>query len=435
MMKMKLIATRRFSRIVAFFFAVLVTVSNISGQDDPRIKTLRGQTMGTTYTVKIFGAPSFEHPVELLVDAELRRVNDEMSTYLKSSEISRFNASESTEWFPVSESFAQVVETSLEVSRKTDGAFDISIAPLVDAWNFGAGSPNEEPKIPDAAKLAALADSIGYQNLAVRLNPPAIRKSISELQIDLSAIAKGHGVDRVVDRLHRAGAEDVFVEIGGEVRTSGDKSGEWWKVGIQLPDAAKDTVMIAHSMTPDSKQAMATSGDYRNNFEADGVRYSHTIDPRTLRPITHGLASVTVVAESCMEADAWATAINVLGPDKGLRIAESEKIDALLISRANDGYALSGTGTLQQYVAAPDDTNVEAKSSGFLPVMLLTTVFLSVVLVAMAIGVIFGRKSIAGSCGGLANERNEDGSVSCSVCSNPDNACRELKKRIMQTSD
>ncbi len=166
----------------------------------------------------------------------------------------------------------------------------------------------------------------------MRIDPPALRKSIPGLKVDLSAIAKGHGVDRVVALLNQAGAANVFVEIGGEVRTSGDKGGQWWKVGIQLPDGALNESMIAYSMIPGegAKHSMATSGDYRNFFEVDAVQYSHTIDPRTAKPIEHGTASVSVIAETCMEADAWATAINVLGPQDGIAIARREGLSVLL---------------------------------------------------------------------------------------------------------
>jgi len=439
--------TRRPSGIVAFFFVCVLAVQAVA-QEDPRLLSLSGQTMGTTYMVKIYDPPEFDPPVQLQVDAELRRVNDEMSTYLRSSEISRFNTSSSTDWFPVSRSFAEVVDFALHVSRQSDGAFDVTVSPLVDAWNFGAGSESRSTgkrptKIPDQEELQKLATMIGYEKLDVRLDPPAIRKSEPELQIDLSALAKGHGTDRVVELLNGLGAKHVFVEIGGEVRTSGDKAGQWWRVGIQLPDAVGEMVMLAHSMSSvgSGNQAMATSGDYRNFYEVDGVRYSHTIDPRTLRPISHALASVSVVADTCMAADAWATAINVLGPEEGLALAEREQLNALLIHRSDSSYLRSGTGILAQYgdasaaaasaTKATEKIDREAAGEGsFVPVLLLTVVLVAGILIAMAIGVIFGRRSISGSCGGLAGARNEDGSVSCSLCSNPDDACRELRQRM-----
>lgn len=414
--------------------------------DDGKIAQFSGATMGTRYMVKIFDPPgpdpqAFVADVQLRVDGLLRQVNDQMSTYLQSSEISRFNSSASTDWFAVSRETADVVEFAQQVARKSNGAFDVTVGPLVNAWSFGPGPRSRT--VPDGAQLRELQGLVGFEKLSVRLDPPALRKAIPGMQVDLSAIAKGFGVDQVVALLQDAGAEDVFVEIGGEVRTSGNKAGQWWKVGIQLPDAATDSVMIAHPLSTGSgnDQAMATSGDYRNYFEADGVRYSHTIDPRTASPIRHSLASVSVLAESCMEADAWATAINVLGPEEGLRLAERERLNTLMISRTDEGFERQGTGTLAVHaspaasgrspaepVAAPP-----SRGNGLLAITAITVVALATILLAMSVGVIFGRREISGSCGGLANQRNEDGSVSCSLCSNPDDACKELRRRMQQT--
>ncbi len=221
------------------------------------------------------------------VDALLRGINDRMSTYLESSELSRFNVSKSTDWFEVSPETASVVAFSQTVAEKTSGAFDVTVGPLVNAWSFGPDPRTQT--VPDEDQLKGLRDSVGYEKLSVRMEPPALRKSIPELQVDLSAVAKGYAVDRVVQLLNEAGAENVFVEIGGEVRTSGNKAGQWWKVGIQVPDVDQEAVMIAHSLNTGAgnDQSMATSGDYRNFFEVDGVRYSHTIDPRSGRPIDH----------------------------------------------------------------------------------------------------------------------------------------------------
>ncbi|MFK8115136.1 MAG: FAD:protein FMN transferase [Rubripirellula sp.] len=394
-----------------------------------------GETMGTKYSVKVFDPPEFDEDIRIAVDGVLRRVNDQMSTYLKSSEISQFNESDSTDWFEVSAEFASVVDFALQLSEKTDGAFDVTVGPLVNAWSFG---PTERTlSVPDAEQLESLQEMVGYEKLSVRLEPPALKKSVAGLRVDLSAIAKGHGVDRVVELLNESGAKHVFVEIGGEVRTSGSKSGQWWKVGIQLPDAQTDDVMIAHSLSTSAgdDHSMATSGDYRNFFEADGVRYSHTIDPRTATPIDHALASVSVVTDSCMEADGWATAINVLGPNRGLEIAEAEKLDVFLISRGSDGFDLAGTGTLAQYAqakgeAAVDAAPAEAAGNGTLATLVITFVAFATLLFLMAVGVMFGRRSIGGSCGGLANAKKDDGSVSCSLCSNPESACKELRERM-----
>jgi thiamine biosynthesis lipoprotein len=187
---------------------------------------------------------------------------------------------------------------------------------------------------------------------------------------------------------------------------------------------------------------MATSGDYRNFFEVDGVRYSHTIDPRTGQPINHALASVSVIAETCMEADAWATAINVLGPQQGLEAARREKLDVLLTSRLDDRYELQGTGTLAVHSSTAESRNGSSPASvdpipmgNLLAIPVITALAFGLVLGAMAVGVMFGRRSISGSCGGLANTRSADGSVSCSLCSNPDDACKELRQRMQQETE
>lgn len=431
-------------RSIAFVAIALSALVSVAADLDPRILEIRGATMGTQYSIKIFDPPAFDDDVRFEIDAELRRVNDQMSTYLKSSEVSRFNVSTSTDWFDVSEQTAQVVAFAQQVAKQTDGAFDVTVGPLVDAWSFGAAPRDQQ--VPSDERLAEIRKSVGFENLSVRSHPPALRKSLPDLQVDLSALAKGHGVDRVVERLASLGVENMFVEIGGEVRTRGDKAGQPWRVGIQLPDAVRDVVMIGHPMGvgPDADRSLATSGDYRNYFVVDGKRYSHTIDPRTGQPIVHSLASVSVLAADCMTADAWATAINVLGPDQGLALAEREGLDALLVTRAGDRLALLGSGALAQYAAQPGPSEAsEDDSHGVTPggdaaeqanhplvLPLLTTAAFAILLSAMAVGVMFGRRAIRGSCGGLAGTKDEHGNVACGLCSNPADACRELREKM-----
>lgn len=401
--------------------------------------TIAGNTMGTTYSVKIFDPPADLTDLKVEIDAELRRVNSEMSTYLESSQISRFNLSESTDWFSVSADFANVVASALELSVRTDGSFDVTIGPYIDLWHFGAADSGKQ--IPTGEQLRAAGSKVGYQKLSVRNDPPAIRKSVPDLQINLSAIAKGHGVDRVVNRLSVLGHKNVFVEIGGEVRVHGDKDGNGWRVGIQVPDVIDQQVLVAHRIGDTGQNSsMATSGDYRNFYEIDGVRYSHTIDPRTASPITHDLASVTVVASDCMTADAWATAINVMGSREGLAVAEANGVDCFLVDRQDGTAVLSGSGLLAKYataattIAADQEPSVAAvvADSNWSAMFFITAILFGLVLLAMAIGVIFGRHAISGSCGGIAGTENEDGSVSCSLCSNPADACKDLRERMKQ---
>ncbi|QDV12993.1 Thiamine biosynthesis lipoprotein ApbE precursor [Rosistilla oblonga] len=309
-----------------------------------------GKTMGTRYEVKIANPPA-ELPADwqLLIDRELRRVNDQMSTYIATSEISRFNSSDSSDWFDVSAETANVVAAALEISGKTDGAFDVTVGPLVNLWSFGP--EQHEKSVPDQAALDAAAAVTGYQSLHVRTDPPALRKDKPGLQVDLSSIAKGHGVDRIVDLMQGLGCKNVFVNIGGEIRAIGDKGKDRpWRAGVERPDEATTVLLFPVAIEDD---AIATSGDYRNFFEIDGKRYSHTIDPRTGRPIEHTLAAVSVVADNCMLADGWATALNVLGPVEGPRIAAAESIDAYLLERADGQFRPHPVGRFVQWSKPP----------------------------------------------------------------------------------
>lgn len=298
-------------------------------ETDAEIVRAAGQTMGTYYAVTIANPPdSLDDDWVEQIDAELRRVNDQMSTFLKSSEISRFNDSESTEWFSVSPETATVVAKAQEVAGATDGAFDVTVGPLVDAWSFGTTKRSAQP--PTDEQIEALRAVIGYENLQARLDPPALRKRVPGLRVDLSAIAKGHGVDRVLEMLVRLGCENVFVDIGGEDRAIGRRGNRPWRVAIEEPNDTKREYQLAIEL---KDQAVATSGDYRNFFEYQGRRFSHTIDPRTGRPVTHGVASVSVIAEDCMTADAWATAITVLGAEAGMEIAHQVGLAVRIVER------------------------------------------------------------------------------------------------------
>ncbi|MDM4014261.1 FAD:protein FMN transferase [Roseiconus lacunae] len=435
-------ALAAFFYIAAFLLTALDSGATVSAQSNADLRQFNGSTMGTSYMVKVVGADDVDDDtLKISIDAELRQVNDEMSTYLESSEITRFNESSSTDWFSVSAPFAEVVDFAQQVSRKTDGAFDVTVGPLVNAWSFG---PTERTNtVPGDGEIEKLRQIVGFDKLDVRLDPPALRKSVPELRVDLSSIAKGHGVDRVIERLQMLGVEAAFVEIGGEVRTMGKKPDGAWRVGIQLPDATRDTVMIAHAMNVDDKagNAMATSGDYRNFFTAEGKRYSHTIDPRTAKPIEHNLASITVVAPTCMAADAWATALSVVGTEVAVTLANEHQLNVLLAERQEDTFAIQGTGNLAGYAEDGEATDQSATSTSsskkeksllqdVLPIAILSFGVFSILLFAMALGVIFGRKQISGSCGGLNNQTNSDGSTSCSLCSNPSDACRELREKM-----
>lgn len=451
--------TRRGFRPVAFFIAAYCMIASplvALSKDAPAadLWSLDGSTMGTTYMVKISGTPDGEDWLEetsFAIEAELRRVNDQMSTYLKTSELSRFNDWASTDWFPVSRQTADVVQLALEIGDRSGGRLDVTVGPLVDRWSFGPGKRSRD--VPRDDEIESIRRKVGHSHLEVRMDPPAIKKTIPELRVDLSAIGKGHGVDRVVALLKSRGADNVFVEIGGEVRVRGMKQTPRgpvpWKVGVQKPDADANELALAHPM---QDNAMATSGDYRNYFEVDGKRYSHTIDPTTGRPIDHSLASVTVIAPTCAQADGWATALNVAGPQAALQIANKNQLDSLLIERienSNEGktkmisFQVTGTGALADVAQRMNHAGLFAQTTanaeaGFgermMPILILTAVGFGAVLIAMAIGVMFGRKSISGSCGGLNARTDPDGVSRCSMCSNPSEGCQELREKIERGS-
>lgn len=300
----------------------------------------QGSTMGTTYTIRIAHSPLGSktlQQVQKAVENYLAAINDQMSTYLPSSEISRFNRSTETTPFPVSPDFARVVTFALQLSRDSDGAFDPTVTPLVNAWGFGSQAAGAEPA---ADQLEAALARVGYRY--VTLTPDgALRKSRPDVQLDLSAVAKGYAVDGVAALLMQHGATNIFVEIGGECVAHGQNDrGHPWRIGIDRPAYGALPGENLEAVVELSHRAIATSGDYRN-FRAteDGTVVNHIIDPRTGRPAQHQLASVSVLATNCLEADGIATALFVMGPDEGLAWATRRPdVEALFVVRTGDGF-------------------------------------------------------------------------------------------------
>jgi thiamine biosynthesis lipoprotein len=310
--------------------------------------SIRGKTMGTTYSVKIAGtAPTLDRTrVEADVERILEKLDRQMSSWNPSSEVARFNASRSTEWLDVSGDTQIVVATAQQVSRLSHGAFDVTAAPLIGLWGFGPASPRLAPPTPPEVHRAATR--VGFSRLGHRADPPALRKTLPDLEIDVSAIAKGFAVDRIADHLDSTGNENYLVEIGGELRARGRREADDpWTVAVERP---VDHELAAQLIVRLEDRAIATSGDYRDYFEADGVRYAHVVDPRTGSPIAHGLASVTVVDHTAARADAVATALLVLGPQAGLRLAEREGLAALFIVRGSEGFTERRTDAFRRYV-------------------------------------------------------------------------------------
>jgi thiamine biosynthesis lipoprotein len=291
--------------------------------------------MGTTYVVKLAGAALSPARLEALqadVHAALDGVNRGMSLHRLDSELTRLNRHPASVPLPLSRDLFQVLAAGQRVSAISQGAFDVSVAPLVNAWGFGA---EKRRQVPPAAEIQERRGAIDWRGLRLDPGRRTAVKAHDGLQADLGGIAKGYGVDLAASAIEAAGLEHYMIEVGGEVRTRGrNAQGQAWRIGIEEPDAMPQR---ARAVVPLSGRAMATSGDYRIYFEHAGRRYSHEIDPRTAAPIAHGLASVTVVADDCMTADALATALIVMGPESGWALAQRQALAAYFIVRGADG--------------------------------------------------------------------------------------------------
>ncbi len=332
---------------IALLLAGLAIISALSyyrlAEDTPppppgRPVTISGETMGTTYSIKVVIQRSARMSIwefqiiQITLESMLSVLDNRMSTYKPDSELSRFNAWDSTEPFEVSQQVVDVTAAALKVGDQSAGAFDITVGPIVNAYGFG---PEERTTSPDEEELAALRERVGYEKLTVDLSAQTISKARPDIYCDLSAIAKGYAVDVMARMLEGKRLTDYFIEIGGEVRARGhNERGEIWTVGIEKPLERERAVYRA---LPLEDFAMATSGDYRNYYEENGTRISHTIDARTGRPITHNLASATVFHRRCMMADAYATAMMALGPDDGYLMADLLDLPVLFLIREPDG--------------------------------------------------------------------------------------------------
>lgn len=290
-------------------------------------QVVNGPTMGTRYSA-VFYAPAGTAHRELSRDlqAAVDAVDAQMSTWKPDSDLMRLNRLETGIWFDVPSQLGAVLAAGLEIGRLSGGAFDIGVGDLVSAWGFGSNPAAERPQAtanPGPRRPAHLCVEIDTERLRVR--------KLTKVTLDLSGIAKGFGVDELARVLGSHGIAHFLVSIDGELRASGGKpDGPPWHVAVEKPKAG--------SREPEGvlelfDGAVATSGDYRHFVDIDGVRHAHTIDPRRQEPVVNGPAAVTVLAETCMTADAWATALLILGPTAGGAIAEAHGLEALFMNR------------------------------------------------------------------------------------------------------
>lgn len=314
---------------------------------------LSGETMGTAWHLTVLeqeGVTTSPEQVQQVIDEQLRLINQQMSTYLPDSELSRLNRAPVGDAVVVSNNLFDVLLLSLEVGWLSDGAFDITVEPLVELWGFGPGEHHLADEVPEPDQVRALLERTGFTYLEFDLAGNRVTRH-RELSLDLSGVAKGFAVDKVAEVLDYAGFQNYMVEIGGELRLRGNSPrGTPWRIAIEEPDPAG--LRSVHKALELTDIAMATSGDYRNYFEQDGKRYSHTIDPKTGYPVTHNLASVTVLSDEAAYADALATALNVMGPEKGLKLAEQQDLAVYMIVKTDQGFKSLSSPAFDQLIDA-----------------------------------------------------------------------------------
>jgi thiamine biosynthesis lipoprotein len=296
---------------------------------------LMGNTMGTTYSVKFVAdteVPVSPEAMQTQIDALLVNINQLMSTYIESSELSLLNKAPANVPFVLSSQTSEVLTEAIRLYTLSDGALDVTVGPLVNLWGFG---PNAKPEtIPSQEELIQLRDYVGIDKFNFNFN--TVTKSHDKVYIDLSTVAKGYAVDKIAELLISNGLTNYLVEIGGEMRVSGHKPNqENWHIAIEKPITGQRAIQ---SIIHIGDKALASSGDYRNYFEQDGIRYSHLINPNTGYPIQHNLVSVTVIADKSMIADGLATALIILGAEKGMALAEENQIAALFITKEGDTF-------------------------------------------------------------------------------------------------
>ncbi len=317
---------------------IIICLLLITGCGNPQNQPVEftGPTMGSTFTVTIPVLPdAVSRPeLEVQIDQILDEINQTMSTYIPESELSRINTSSSTDWISISAQLYEVLAAAQHVSQISNGAFDITVGALVNLWGFGPEPGNQH--IPDTRTISDAMQWIGYQYIELQAFPAAVKKRHARTYIDLSGIASGYAADRIADLLDNREIKHYLVDISGEIRSRGrNKLDQIWRIGIEKPLIDRRSVQTIIAL---DNTGMTTAGDYRNFFVHDGKRYSHTIDPATGWPVSHNLASVTVLDDSAMIADALDTALMVMGPERGYQFAEQENIAALFILADGDNF-------------------------------------------------------------------------------------------------
>ncbi|MCB0396250.1 MAG: FAD:protein FMN transferase [Flavobacteriales bacterium] len=312
-----------------FYIPLLVLNACIQNKSEaPKTVKISGSAQGTTFAITYLDDEEREFVNE--VDSLLRLIDQSMSLWVDSSLISRLN--KGMDSVVTDLHFLKVFNTGQKISETTSGAFDMTVGALVRTWGFSPGTPISI----DSTVIDSISRFTGYQNVSILPDGKYVRKH-KETQIDFNAIAQGYTVDVLAEFLEEKNISNYLVEVGGELRTAGKNgAGEAWVIGIDFP--MEDVVHVAQVIIHVSDKSVATSGNYRKFFEYDGVKYAHTIDPKTGYPARHTLLSATIVADYCMDADAYATALMVMGTDSAkVFLKDHPELEAFLIFGDDDG--------------------------------------------------------------------------------------------------
>lgn len=327
---------------------MIPTASPIPGRTPVSVHVLHGETMGTTWSVRLVASPRADlHAFHAGIQTQLDLVVAQMSTWKEDSDICRFNRAPAGTWQPLPSEFFNVLSCALDTARASAGAYDPTVGPLVDAWGFGA--TGETRSIPDASTLATARQRVGWKKVQLQTEASAALQP-GDIALDLSAIAKGYAVDLVARHLRNVSIDAALIEVGGELYGYGHKpDGGPWQVMVEAsPEAADDEVCV---LALDGL-AVATSGDRWHAFEQHGQTYAHTIDPRSGAPVQHAPAAVTVIAADAMHADAWATALTVMGVEEGFVFAEERNLAVRFVSRGEDSDIVRITESFRVHLAA-----------------------------------------------------------------------------------
>ena len=332
----------------SFLFVLLISFLLSACSRPIESLALSGETMGTTYSITIV-VPANKSiaelsPLQSRIDQELIKINQLMSTYIPDSELSLFNQLPAGQWYVVSTETMKVIEYSLYLSALSKGKFDVTVSPLISLWGFGAKG---QTGFPSDDEILQAKQRVDWQSLVIDKDNLRIKKE-KPLSVNLSAIAKGYGVDHIAQLLEEQGIHDYLVEIGGEIRVKGkNKAQQLWRIGVESPSYYQSGVQEIIQL---DNKSVATSGDYRNFFERDGVRYSHTIDPETGEPVIHNIASITVLADNAMKADGMATAFMAMGETKAIALATEYNIPIYILLYKNDTFEALHSPSFEAYL-------------------------------------------------------------------------------------